>query len=1085
MNSRSSSIVVMMVIVAAAFAGGCSKESRALKHQSSADKFFDGGQYPRAEIEYMNVMRLSHDNAHAISRLGIIYFEEGRFNHALRFLRRARELNPLDLQIRFIAARLDLALGQRKQARDEALAILDADPRWPRAACLLVDASEDRELDATRARLGKLVQQTGATAETETSYGALEVRAHDFDAALSRFNRALSLDSNRADIAYRIGIVHWAMNNVTNADQFLSRAAALSPPRSSERMAYADFKVRTGAADEGKLMLTRMTKETPDFIPAWLGLGEVTLAQRRFDECSNIVAQVRARDPDSMQAQLMDLRLRLIRASNDRFAGNIAAADGELDRLIPEYEKLTGRFKSPQIFFQLGLAYLAKEDTTRALRNISRAVELDPEYDDALLQQAQLNIQKDNPDAAIASMTQMIKRQPRQPMPYFLLAGAYAAKNDLDNAIATCRQLEQWLSTDPRIAFIIGGFLLKQNKPDQARAEFLRAQKISPAFLGAMEQLVNLDLSEKKYAAALDRVNAAIEQNPKLPNVLALRAKVFLTQSNIVEAESTLRKAVEVDSSYSPAYVMLANLYVQSGKNHEALQELNKAVVANPRDVTALTLIGMIQSQEGNETDARATYEKLLQISPNSRIALNNLACIYGEKPGMLDKALEAARKARDLAPYDPASTDTLGWILFKRGDYSWALSLLQMSAEKMPDSAEVLYHLGMAYYMLDDEARARNAFNRALSADADFPGKEDARQRLALLSLDFNNPASEVISTLEKRLAEFPDDPVALAQLGAMYVKTGQAEKAAEVYEQVLKKNSGNARVLTTLARLYSEHLNEPNKAIELAKEAHKLAPRDADATHVLGRLAFAQGQYSWAVTLLQNAREDSFDPSLLYDIALAQYSLGRVNEAESSMEEAVKAGSTFIHYREGQEFLDWISLSADPAKAVAASAKIQQALKAEPDNVPALMAAVAASESRGDLASAAETCEQVLKRYPEFAPALKKLAVYYSQMPGKEQRAYEVAVKAHEVSANDIDVSKAFGIISYKRGDFQNVVRLLNPIVRGDLADGNTLFYLGMAQFKLNRNTESKTALQQALTKNLPAQLSEEARKVLAQLK
>jgi len=127
---------------------------------------------------------------------------------------------------------------------------------------------------------------------------------------------------------------------------------------------------------------------------------------------------------------------------------------------------------------------------------------------------------------------------------------------------------------------------------------------------------------------------------------------------------------------------------------------------------------------------ARATYEKLLEINPNFVIALNNLAYLYSEQFNLLDKAFEAARKARDLAPNDPSSSDTLGWILFKRGDYSWAVSLLQASAERMSEQPEVLFHLGMTYYMMNEEVRARNAFTRALAANKEFPGKEEARKR-------------------------------------------------------------------------------------------------------------------------------------------------------------------------------------------------------------------------------------------------------------------------------------------------------------------------------------------------------------------
>ena len=76
--------------------------------------------------------------------------------------------------------------------------------------------------------------------------------------------------------------------------------------------------------------------------------------------------------------------------------------------------------------------------------------------------------------------------------------------------------------------------------------------------------------------------------------------------------------------------------------------------------------------------------------------ALNNLAYLYAERLNDLDKAYDLARKARDLQGNDPAIADTLGWVLSKRGDYQQALTILQESAEKLPDNPEIQFHLGM-----------------------------------------------------------------------------------------------------------------------------------------------------------------------------------------------------------------------------------------------------------------------------------------------------------------------------------------------------------------------------------------------------
>ena len=62
---------------------------------------------------------------------------------------------------------------------------------------------------------------------------------------------------------------------------------------------------------------------------------------------------------------------------------------------------------------------------------------------------------------------------------------------------------------------------------------------------------------------------------------------------------------------------------------------------------------------------------------------------------------------------------------------------LLQESAEKMPKSAEVKYHLGTAHYLLGNEEPARAALEESVKATEPFSGIEDAKKLLALLLLD------------------------------------------------------------------------------------------------------------------------------------------------------------------------------------------------------------------------------------------------------------------------------------------------------------------------------------------------------------
>src|SRR6202000_2304766 len=99
----------------------------------------------------------------------------------------------------------------------------------------------------------------------------------------------------------------------------------------------------------------------------------------------------------------------------------------------------------------------------------------------------------------------------------------------------------------------------------------------------------------------------------------------------------------------------------------------------------------------------------------------------------------------------------------------------------------------------------------------------------------------------------------------------------------------------------------------------------------------------------------------------------------------------------------------------------QVDPILKAEPDNVSALMAMGAINWQKGDSAASTQNYEQALAHYPDFVPAKRYLSILYSQAAGNlNPNAYNIAVRAYEAYPNDPEMSKALGIILNRHGDF-----------------------------------------------------------------
>ncbi len=383
-------------------------------------------------------------------------------------------------------------------------------------------------------------------------------------------------------------------------------------------------------------------------------------------------------------------------------------------------------------------------------------------------------------------------------------------------------------------------------------------------------------------------------------------------------AEADALKAIEVDPNLQSGYLFLAQIYIDGNKQKLALDRLN-SLVARTNDYRAYMKIATIHDSLKEYPAAREAYEKATQLNPRFTAALNNLAYLYAERLDQLDLGYETAQRARDLDPYNPATADTLGWILYQKGDFARALGMLQESAVKLGHLPEVQFHLGMANYMAGNEDAARTALNLAVQSADQFPGKQDAAQRLQFLAIDPKTVDAARLADLEKTRTANPKDPVLLSRLAAVYERDGATDKAKAAFEGVLEVNPKNALAMAHLAQLYSGPLKDPEKALELAKSAHGLAGDDPAVSYVLARLVLRSGKdYGWALSLFQEAGRDmSDDPVFQHDLAWAYYDAGQPAAAVSAMQKALQSGLGSPAADDARRFLALVAITTNPGQA------------------------------------------------------------------------------------------------------------------------------------------------------------------------
>ena len=703
---------------------------------------------------------------------------------------------------------------------------------------------------------------------------------------------------------------------------------------------------------------------------------------------------------------------------------------------------------------------------------------------EALLLLAQLNLRNNNLDEVVSGMTDLLKKHPDLRAARLLLAQAYQLTKRFDEAAAVLHEQLLKAPNDPQAYFFLGLILRQQSKNDEARTIFEKARELAPDNPATTEQLVQLDLASKDITSAMAKVQQALSKTPNSAAAHFIEAQVYAATKTWDKAESALLKTLELDPKFSRAYDLLISVYVAQGKLADALSRLEALVAKDPKNVAALMTSAMLYEQKKDFKSARTAYENLLVTNSDFIPALNNLAYLYVSEFKELDKAYELATKARQLQPEDASVADTLGWILYKRRDYPRALSLLQESAGKLPDNAEVQFHLGMANYMMGKVAPAKEALQRAMSSPADFSDKEECKRRLALLQ-EGGEARDVSIDQMKKLLEQEPNDPVALQRIGELYEKQSNFAEAATSYDKAIKLNPNLLAPTIKLAQLNAGPLKNGSKAMTYAKRARELAPSDPKINGLLGNIAFQAGSFDWAYSLLQESmRRLPDDAEIRRGFGWAAYSLGKVTESRQAMQEVLKISHDPRQLQEAKSFLSLTSLDQRPADAATLTAEAASVLQADPGNVPALMVQADLARQRHQDTSAIDIYNKILDRYPSFTPAQRNLASLYANNPATLGKAYDLATKAHKQVPEDIDLTRILAEISYKKKDFAYALQLLKESAAKKPLDGLGLYYFGMSSLQQKQNAQARDALQRALNAGLPEPFSTEAKQALSRL-
>jgi putative PEP-CTERM system TPR-repeat lipoprotein len=747
--------MVCALILMTCGAACTSQEQKKQAHYQQGNAAFEKHQYAEAVLAYRNAIKIDPRFGEARLKLAQSYEQSGDTVNAFREYVRAADLLPDNAELQLTTARYLLAAGQFEEARARAQRAVDRAPKNAQAHIVLGSAIAGmKDLEGALKEIEEAISLDPASSAGYTNKGGLLFAQGRRDDALANFQKAVEIEPRSINAQLALASYYWTIASVKEAETAIARALAIDPANGIANRSMALLYLSTGRAMEAEPYVKSGVKAvgTPE---AELELADYYVRTARPEVARPILERLAATPKTAGSANIRLADLDFNRGDHagayKRLDGVIASEPGRPDAHIAKARYLVADRRvndalpeaaaaakmdpgSAQAHFVLGTVQAALGQTTEAKASFGEVIKLNPRAASAQTALSALNLSSGSAESAVQLARDAIASQPNLLAPRLLLVRGLLARGELDRAEKELAFLTTNAPDQPTVHALTGSLLLLKKDPAGARREFERALDRDPRNIDALTGFVSLEAREGQLPRARARVATQIAKYPDDAALLLIAARLDLQASDYSAGEAKLRRVLELAPATLQAYSMLGGLYIREKKLDEARREFEALAARHSSPVGAHTMVGMILQMQNNPVEAIKAYERALKIDPSAPVPANNVAFLYAETDGNLDQALSLAKAAAERLPDEPAITDTIGWVYYKKQLPVLAVAAFEQAVQKAPRNPEFQYHLGLAYVQAGDTQKARRALEEALRLSPTFDGAAGARQALASL---------------------------------------------------------------------------------------------------------------------------------------------------------------------------------------------------------------------------------------------------------------------------------------------------------------------------------------------------------------
>ena len=359
-------------------------------------------------------------------------------------------------------------------------------------------------------------------------------------------------------------------------------------------------------------------------------------------------------------------------------------------------------------------------------------------------------------------------------------------------------------------------------------------------------QLATALLEEAEAPAVLAVMAAAVGPNPS-PETLTLLAQLSLEAYDPERAQRYAQQAYAAEPSLTAAKQILARVYVMQSNAPQAIATAHEVMIGDPKNYTfelAEVLIALDRREEARQELERLRVSGTPAAEVDQRLAL--LAFQDGDLP-------EAQRRFADLAARGEVGEGVIRYladIAARDGDTAAALagyrqlenSSLALTARTRAAAILLPDNRAAAFALLDDYAVAHpeQSFELTLTKVHLLADHDETDAGLALL---------------QAALDRHPKHPALEYERAVLLERAGNVHESVASLDRLIAERPDDPTLLNALGYTLADHAQELPRAEKLIRRALVFSPDNPAVLDSLGWVRFKRGDARGAAPILAHA--------------------------------------------------------------------------------------------------------------------------------------------------------------------------------------------------------------------------------------